>query len=125
MILFLQAGPPPEPEAFSVFELLLEYLGFAAWFAAFGALGFRFAVLRGGIDGDALEGARRGAARIGLIGAALMVLRTIVVATGTAAERHVGLLAVLGGGRTVVPFTCAVVLLIAFGLALGRVGAGW
>ena len=125
MILLLQAGPPPEPEAFSVFELLLEYLGFTAWFAVFGALGFRFAVLRGGIDGDAMEGARRGAARIGLIGAALMVLRTIVVAAGTAAERDVGLLAVLGGGRAVVPFVCAVVLLIAFGVALGRVRAGW
>jgi len=125
MILFLQGGPPPEAEAFSVVELLLEYLGFAAWFAAFGALGFRFAVLRGGIDGDPMEGARRNAARIGLIGAALMVLRTVVVAAGTAAERHVGVLTVLGGGRTVVPFACALVLLVAFGLALGRVQAGW
>jgi copper transport protein len=127
MILFLQAGPPPEPEAFSVAELLLEYLGFAAWFAIFGALGFRFAVLRGGIDGDAMEGARRGAARIGLIGAALMLLRILVSAARTAGERHVSIVEALerGGARTLVPLACAAVLLIAFGLALGRVRAGW
>src|SRR5689334_14512905 len=127
MILLLQGGPPPEPEAFSVVEPLLEYLGFAAWFAVFGALGFRFAVLRGGIDGDAMDGARRGAARIGLIGAVLMLLRILANAARGAAERHVSIVEVLerGGARTLVPLACGVVLLVAFGLALGRMRAGW
>ncbi|HEV7590787.1 MAG TPA: CopD family protein [Longimicrobium sp.] len=127
MILFLQGGPPPEPEALSAVEVLLQYVGFAGWFAVFGALGFRFAVLRGGIDGDAMEGARRGAARIGLAGAALMLLRILLAAVRTAGERHVSVVEALrgSGARTLVPLACAAVLLIAFGLALGRVRAGW
>jgi putative copper export protein len=126
-MIFLQAGPPPEPETFSVVELLLEYLGFAAWFAIYGALGFRFAVLRGGIDGDAMEGARRAAARIGLLGAALLLLRIVLNASRTGAERQLSIVEVLqnGGVRTLVPLACALALLLAFGLAQGAVRAGW
>jgi putative copper export protein len=125
-MILLQAGPPPESEALSAIEVLLEYLGFAAWFAVYGALGFRFAELRGGIGGDAgaTEAAGRNAARIGLIGAALLLARILVNAARAAGERHVGIVEALQG-RTLVPFVCAVVLLIAFGLALGRVRAGW
>lgn len=125
-MIFLQAGPPPEPEALSALEVFLEYVGFASWFAVFGALGFRFAVLRGGIEGDAAmaEGAGRGAARTGLIGAALMLLRILFVASRAAGERHVGIVEALQG-RNLVPLLCAVGLLAAFGLALGRVAAGW
>src|SRR5215212_9937965 len=107
MMLFLQAGPPPEPEAFSAIEPLLEYLGFAAWFAVFGALGFRFAVLRRGVDGDAtvMDAALRGAARIGLVGAVLMLLGIFANAARTAGERHTSIVEVLqrGGARTLVP----------------------
>jgi putative copper export protein len=128
-MILLQAGPPPEPEALSALEVLLEYVGFASWFAVFGALGFRFAVLRGGISGDAgmEESARRAAARVGLIGAGLMLARILVGAAQGAAERHVSIVEQLqrGGARTLVPLACAVVLLAAFGLALGRVRAGW
>ena len=130
MLAFLQAGPPPEPEPFNILEPLLEYVGFAAWFAIFGAIGFRFAVLRGGLGngGDAVsEPAERTAGRIGLIGAALLVLRLLLNAARTAGERHIGFVEALqrGGARTLVPLACAVVLLVASGLVLGRVKAGW
>jgi len=129
MILFLQGGPPPEPEAFSAIEPFLEYVGFASWFAVFGALGFRFAVLRRGVDGDAtvMDAALRGAARIGLVGAALMLLRIFANAARTAGERHLSIVEVLqrGGVRTLVPLACAATLLVAFGLALGRMRAAW
>ena len=130
LLALLQGGPPPEPESFSFVEPLLEYVGFAAWFAAFGALGFRFAVLRGGLgdDGDAVSApAERTAARIGLTGAVLMLLRIFLNAARTAGERHIGVIEALerGGARTLVPLACAVVLLVAFGMALGRVRAGW
>ncbi|HKP74186.1 MAG TPA: hypothetical protein VJT67_01530, partial [Longimicrobiaceae bacterium] len=130
LLALLQGGPPPEPESFSFVDPLLEYVGFAAWFAAYGALGFRFAVLRGGLGdgGDAVSApAERTAARIGLIGAVLMLLRIFLNAARTAGERHIGLIEALerGGARTLVPLACAVVLLVAFGMALGRMRAGW
>jgi putative copper export protein len=128
-MMFLLQGPPPEPEALSAVEVLLEYLGFASWFAVFGALGFRFAVLRRGIEGDAAvaDAAGRGAARIGVIGAALMLLRILVGAARSAGEHHVSLVEQLqqGGSRTLVPLALTMVLLVAFGLALGRIRAGW
>src|SRR4051794_25286585 len=106
-MIFLLQAPPPEAETLSAAEVLLEYLGFASWFAVFGALGFRFAVLRRGIEGDAAVAAAagRGAARIGAIGAALMLLRTLVDAARAAGEHHVSLVEQLqrGGARTPVP----------------------
>jgi len=132
MMILLQGGPPPEPEALSAIEVLLEYVGFTAWFAVYGALGFRFAVLRGGIGGiggdtGATEAAGRNAARIGLIGAALLLARILVNAARGAAEHHVSIVEQLqrGGARTLVPLACAAALLVAFGLVLGRVRAGW
>jgi putative copper export protein len=128
-MIFLLQAPPPEAETLSAVEVLLEYLGFASWFAVFGALGFRFAVLRRGIEGDAAvaDAAGRGTARIGAIGAALMLLGTLVGAARSAGEHHVSIVAQLqqGGSRTLVPLALALVLLVAFGLALGRVRAGW
>jgi putative copper export protein len=130
LLALLQGGPPPEPESFSAIDPLLEYVGFAAWFATFGALGFRFAVLRRGLGdgGDAVSApAERTAARIGLIGAALMLLRILLNAARTAGERHIGFMEALqrGGARALVPLACAVVLLIAFGLVLGSIRAAW
>lgn len=126
MSLFLLQGPPPEPESLNALEVLLEYVGFASWFASFGALGYRFGVLRGDAGGDpaTLAPSERGAAHIGLVGAVLMLLRILYNASHAAAERHVSIVQALQG-RTLVPFLCALALLLAFGLVLGRVRAGW
>lgn len=127
MFLFLlQAGPASGLEPVNALEVLLEYVGFAAWFATFGALGFRFAVLRRDAGGDAalMASAGHGAARIGLIGAVLMLARSLINAARAAAERDVSIVEALQG-RPMVPFLCAIVLLVAFGMALGRIHAGW
>lgn len=122
----LQAGPASGPEPINALEVLLEYVGFAAWFATFGALGFRFAVLRRDAGGDAalMASAERGAARIGLIGAVLMLARSLINAARAAADRDISIVEALQG-RPMVPFLCAIVLLIAFGMALGRIRIGW
>lgn len=122
-LLFL--APPSAEPLISWPDPVLELVGFVAWFAIFGAIGFRYVVLRGGgpvhpaAAGDAttvFDAARRGAARIGAIGAVLLLLDQIASLAGPAAEKHVSLLqaAQSSGARFSVPFACGVVLLLAF-----------
>jgi copper transport protein len=138
MTLLLLVPPASEP-LIEWPDAVMEFVGFLAWFAAIGALGFRFVVLRGGGPRDGSDGsdgsdapavfdvARRNAAGIGLIGALLMVGLQVVRLAGQAAEKHQGLVetAQKSGARFLVPFVCAVVLLVAYAAATKMARVWW
>lgn len=119
-------------------DVARELLGFLAYFAFFGALGFRLVVLRrdagfasggageGGTHGAAFASARRGAAAVGMIGAALLIIDVLVNASGAAAARHMSLMAALTGrgGALLFALVCGVVMLVGFALGRGAL-AGW
>jgi putative copper export protein len=116
----------------------LDLLGFLAYFAFFGALGFRLIVLRrdagfarggageGGTHGAAFAAARRGAATIGMIGAVLFIADVLLNASGAMAARHMSLMAALTGrgGVLLVALVCGVIMLLGFALGRGAL-AGW
>ena len=115
-------------------DVLLELIGFLAYFATFGALGFRLVVLRrdagfdGGMagSGTAFAAARRGAATVGIIGALLMLVSVFANAMAQSAARGTpfGTVLTAHGGRMLIPLIAAFAILIGF--ALGRDAlAGW
>lgn len=115
-------------------DVLLELIGFLAYFATFGALGFRLVVLRrdAGFDDDmagsgtAFAAARRGAATVGIIGALLMLVSIFANAMAQSAARGTpfGTVLTAHGGRMLIPLVAAFAILIGF--ALGRDAlAGW
>jgi putative copper export protein len=131
MTLLLQGAPAGGEPLLSWLDVLLEYVGFAGYFAVYGALGYRFAVLRGDADGDAaapgtLAGSARTAAGIGALGALLMLVRQLVnTALNSAHEGKSFVEAASGGGqRFFVPLACALLLLCGFALARSA-RAGW
>lgn len=134
--LLLQSEPYTVPWS----GLALDYVGFLASFAIFGALGFYFVVLRGmraysiaGRDPDytaiagVTESAERGGARVGLIGSILLVLDLIASVAAIAAAKQIGWTDALqrGGPGLIAPLVFGVVLAVSFGLAVGRIRAGW
>ena len=115
-------------------DVLLELIGFLAYFATFGALGFRLVVLRrdagfdGGMagSGTAFAAARRGAATVGIIGALLMLVSVFANAMAQSAARGTpfGTVLTAHGGRMLIPLIASFAILIGF--ALGRDAlAGW
>jgi copper transport protein len=135
MALFALVPPPAEPLIDPV-DAVMEFLGFLSWFAAIGALGFRYIVLRGGGPADAYAGpdapgvfdtARRNAARVGLIGAVLMLALQLVRLATQAAGKHQGLVetAQKSGARFLIPFLCGLVLLVAYAAATRMARLWW
>lgn len=118
---------------FSSLDVLLEYIGFVSYFATFGALGFRFAVLRGDAvarSGDASSAtpsplviAGRGAAMIGAGGAVLMLVNLYLAAANVVATKGGSIASVLLG-RGLVGFLATIALLVGF-LVARRINAGW
>lgn len=115
-------------------DVLLELIGFLAYFATFGAIGFRLVVLRRdagfGTDiagaGTAFAAARRGAATVGIVGALLLLVNIFASALAQSAARGTpfGTVLTAHGGRMLVPLVAAFVILVGF--ALGRDAlAGW
>jgi putative copper export protein len=119
--------------------LATEYAGFLAYFGVFGALGFRWLVLRRtaarqpeiGATGSPvallLQSAEIGAARIGVIGAFFMLLNLLMALSARASDKGIsfGSAIAAGGGRTMVAFMFIAVFLLSFVLAIRRVRAGW
>jgi putative copper export protein len=119
--------------------LATEYAGFLAYFGVFGALGFRWLVLRRtaarqpeiGATGSPvallLQSAEIGAARIGVIGAFFMLLNLLMALSARASDKGIsfGSAIAAGGGRTMVAFLFIAVFLLSFVLAIRRVRAGW
>lgn len=131
LFLLLQAAAERGVE---VSDVILELLGFLAYFAVFGALGFRLVVLRrdagfsGAIPGAgaAFAAARRGAATVGIIGALLLLIGVLANAMQQSAANGTpfGVVLTAHGGRMLIPLVAAFVILIGF--ALGRDAlAGW
>lgn len=133
LLLLLQAGAE---HGIEVRDVALELLGFLAYFAIFGALGFRLVVLRrdagfgetvaGTASGSAFAGARQGGAIVGVMGALLFLIQILVRAAQQSAARGTPFSDVLTahGGRVLIPLIAGFVILIGF--ALGRDAlAGW
>src|SRR6185437_4002452 len=120
-------------------DLATEYAGFLAYFGVFGALGFRWLMLRRtaarqpeiGATGSPvallLQSAEIGAARIGVIGAFFMLLNLLMALSARASDKGIsfGSAIAAGGGRTMVAFLFIAVFLLSFVLAIRRVRAGW
>lgn len=120
-------------------DLAVEYAGFLAYFGVFGALGFRWLVLRRtaasqpeiGATGSpvalSLDSAEIGAARIGIIGALFMLLNLLMALSARATDKGISFAsaAAAGGGRTIASFVFALLFLVCFAVALKRVRGAW
>ena len=118
----------------------IEYLGFLAWFAVFGALGFRFVVLAplerhlgraGTTDAGTLrivhDAGLRSAARIGVVGAILLLVGVWNGLAFSARRLHLTRMAALGHQNALfyAGLVAIVVLLVCFLLALGKLRGVW
>jgi putative copper export protein len=108
-----------------------ELAGFIGLFLGAGAVGFRYAALRGrlaaaGSDAEVWRSAARAAAVLGLFG---WLVRAVLVARalpGTAARQHTTVGALIGGNlQTQLQLALLVLALAGFALAVARVGFGW
>lgn len=120
-------------------KMVSKYVSYHAHFAIFGAFGFRFLVLRSrGIQSadagggtvalaSAYEVAELYAARVGLIGALLVVIDFVATIAWKANAAHIS---IMGAARRAEPediaeIVIAPLLLIAFALALRRTRGAW
>lgn len=109
----------------------MELIGFIAIFLSAGAVGFRYSSLRGkvgrtGPDAATYDTAARRAAVLGLIGALIAMVRSVQALPSMAARAHTTTGALLGsnfGAQSMIGF--AVLALIGFLLASGRLSSGW
>lgn len=121
-------------------RVVLEYLGFLAWFAVFGALGFRFIVLAplerhlatsGTTDAGTLrivhDAGLRGAARIGVVGAILYLIGLGNALAGDARKMHLATGAAFAheSGMFYAQLVLILVMLVCFLLALGKLRGVW
>jgi copper transport protein len=119
--------------------LALEYAGFLAYFGVFGALGFRWLVLRrtetrqsdlAAPDGPiarSFRSAEVGAAGVGVMGALFMLLNLLMAISARAADKAIsfGDALAAGGRSNVIAFSFAGLFLIAFAAAMRRVRPAW
>ncbi len=119
---------------------VFEYLGFLAWFATYGAIGYRFAVLaplerslaaRGEADASTIRTVQdrslRGAAWIGLVGAWLFVVALVNGRLNVAQRKHLAPLDALAQqkGNFWVQVVLVGLLVIFFLLAVARLRGAW
>jgi putative copper export protein len=117
-------------------QVALRYLEFLGYFAIYGALGFGLLVLRSRsvVSGSAHQGAvdaayqtaHLTAARIGLIGALVLIIELIAAAAQTTSTAHPGALNVTfhPGPKILIQFAFALLAAIGFGVA-GRASRAW
>ena len=116
---------------------ITEYIGFIGSFLPLGAIGFRWAVLRGALararatNTDSTlrrvhDDASRRAATIGLIGVIIGIGLLLYQLPGLAARRHGTVSQLLGTNRGVeLQIGFLILALIGFALAARRISAGW
>lgn len=120
----------PEP-LLAWHDVVYEYAGFVTLFLMAGAVGFRFAVLRGAPGAGAEEErvrarARARAAALGLIGAAVALVFLALRLPGMADRQHLTVPALLATSRPAQVQLVLLALTVAgFALASARVAAGW
>ena len=126
-------------EAKNLFEwrdVLVEYVGFLASFWVLGAVGFRFAVLRGSVDGESRDAAAPAgplsdsAARAAVVGLAGVVCGAVSMLAGLlkrAESKHQALADTFsaGGATSIAQVVLLAVLVVAFALAWRRVALAW
>lgn len=116
---------------------ITEYIGFIGEFFPAGAIGFRYAVLRGALarahastarttSGRVYDDAARRAAIVGLIGIVVALCLLFYQLPGLGARRHLTASQVLATNHGVqLQLGFMVLALIGFALARGRVAVGW
>ncbi len=133
ILLLHDVGPTP---SFDWMDAANEYIGFLSYFAVFGALGFYFFVVRrmgawGALGGDgpgsANDVAVRSAARIGAVGAILMIVQLHLGAMMTASDKGVSFGDVVHapGSNFTFSLVCMALILVGYGVAIGRMKSGW
>lgn len=149
---FLALLESSEPYQLPWSDLVLDYAGFLASFAMFGALGFYFVVLRGmrvnstthasgGSRSDVSDttsdaahetaavsaSAEWAGARVGLIGAILFLVDLIASIAANAAEKNLSFADAVqhGGANLIAPLVFGVLLIVVFALAMRRVHGAW
>ncbi|HET7584131.1 MAG TPA: CopD family protein [Gemmatimonadaceae bacterium] len=106
-------------------DVILEYVGFLGTFAMFGAAGFWAAVARPFLRregaGGAMHRAAPTAARIGLAGTLVLLVRTVVAIAMRAAERGTPLMTALFGANavTTVGLVLLAIILVLYALLTG------
>lgn len=114
-------------------EPFVAYAGFIASFAATGAVGFRFAVLRerilpvstGGADAELHRLANLRAAAVGLCGALVSVGLFLTRAPGLAERQHTTIANVLTSGQSGLQLLILLALAVGLILAMLRFSPGW
>jgi copper transport protein len=119
-------------------DVVSQYVEFLATFAAYGALGFRWLVLRSRAARPEMVAATEPsgrsmwdaselrAATVGTLGALVLVGLTVMETSSRAAEKHITFAAALAGPRgTMVPLVLSAVLFLALLLARARMGGAW
>lgn len=121
-------------------DLVRDYVGFIAYFAVFGSLGFYFVVLRGmrahltrGAEAEGggvapiLRSASTGGAVIGLVGTLLLLGDQLAGVAASAAEKNVAIADAFqkGGSRLAIPLVLGAVILVAFAVAARGVRWAW
>lgn len=119
--------------------LAQEYAGFLAFFGVFGALGFRWFVLRrtAARQPDAaipdspiaasLASAEVGAASIGIVGALFMLMNLLMAMSARAADKGISFAdaAAAGGTKTIISCLFVLLFLASFAAAFKKLRAGW
>lgn len=111
-------------------ETVRELAGFIGLFLGAGAVGFRYAAVRGRLAGgdhaEVWADAARRAAVLGLIGWLIRAVLTAINLPGAAARQHTTVAALAGGNlQTQVQLLLLVLALLGFALAAMGRGIGW
>jgi putative copper export protein len=112
---------------FEFSEAVREFFSFVFQFLAAGAVGFRLFVLRENFEPEIFARASKRAAAIGLTGAiGSMFLFIAINAPRTAARQHKAISQVMfANSASTIQTVCVFLLVVAIGVALSRVEAGW
>jgi copper transport protein len=119
-------------------QVVNELASFLANFAAIGAIGFRFGVLRSRLamawtpgttnpDRAFYDDAATAAAVVGLVGTVAQVVLFMITAHGLATRKHLSLTGAVrsGGPMSALQIVCLALALVGFGLAARRTLTGW
>lgn len=104
-----------------------DLIGFIALFLAAGAVGFRFIPLRVVAERELFDRAAKRAAVFGLIGVLITLFMLFAFSLPqTAARQHLSVSGAIVKNLAIgAQVACIVLAVIGFGLAMGRVAAGW
>jgi putative copper export protein len=107
-------------------EPITEFVGFVSLFFANGALGFRYAALRGSLPDEARSASAQRAATLGLLGTLVQAGLTLVRLPGQAARLHLTTSQLLSTDpQTITRCLLLLAAIVGFTLAVAQQRRGW